>query len=604
MKKLILLLAIIIGTLNSCDPIDMDDVNNAIDAKLSNVFKAINALEIQMNAAEVDYEKLVERLATLQGQINILEENDEAQEYFNNTLLSLIESLDSKIQDNQEQIDDLLLEISNFENNQDQIDDLVEDIILLRQAGKEQEILIENLVNLINEMDDQDQINDLLDRISELEKSVEENQELFIQQILDILESLEIKINSNEEEIDSISIILSENESNQSLLDLINENKDDIALIRQARKEMEELIENLVTLVNGIENSEGNQEQINALNQRISNLENEISILNQKISELEGLIENYYINADINVSISSEGLPVNDIIFIKSTGFAYATIPSYYGSNGNSIAIINPQTKDINFLPIGPEPSVLKTDINEEYLYVVCGLTVYQVTLSTNDIKEMLTVNINSYEPLNIEDIAIYPNNSEIIAVSVVEDSHYFEALIIYDNGVQRNDIVGDAFTDNDAHSITFSGTDLWGYNNRSTGYDLTKYDVYSNGLSEEESYGNMINGFDITLTPYDGKLFTEKGHIIDVENGDPKQIVHIDADLSEEDMTIDQEEGLIIYIEERETTILRYDINNYTLKDRIEIQDIEGDIEHIICTGKSSYLISTDENEVIFVQK
>ena len=474
---------------------------------------------------------------------------------------------------------------------------------------------LQGQINQINNTLSDQQINygELTQTVQEIQSQInflEENQqaqEMLIETLVTLISSLEDKITGNHNLINELTEKLSiiENTVNNQLdyLYEINEIKDDITLLREVVKQQEILIENLVTLVNGIENSEGNQDQINALNQRISHLENEISILNEKISELEGLIENYYIDADINVSISSEGLPVNDIIFIKSTGFAYATIPSYYGSNGNSIAIINPQTKDINFLPIGPEPSVLKTDINEEYLYVVCGLTVYQVTLSTNDIKEMLTVNINSYEPLNIEDIAIYPNNSEIIAVSVVEDSHYFEALIIYDNGVQRNDIVGDAFTDNDAHSITFSGTDLWGYNNRSTGYDLTKYDVYSNGLSEEESYGNMINGFDITLTPYDGKLFTEKGHIIDVENGDPKQIVHIDADLSDEDMTIDQEEGLIIYIEERQTTILRYDINNYTLKDRIEIQDIEGDIEHIVCTGKSSYLIITDENEVIFVQ-
>ncbi len=304
-----------------------------------------------------------------------------------------------------------------------------------------------------------------------------------------------------------------------------------------------------------------------------------------------------------NPSVDFTNLPINDMVFVQSTGFVYATIPSSYGQNGNSVAIINPETQEITFLPVGPEPTVIRTNNTEDYLYVSCGTQVYQINVNSNSVNVLFNVALDSDWPLVIEDMAIYPNQN-IVAVSLMTTggASNFEAVVIYDNGIQRPDIIGDDFSENDAHTITFIGTNLWGYNNKSTAFELSLYDLYSQGIEEMDEYQNVISGFYLTLTSYGDYLFTEKGHIVEVAGEEIEQAITINGEFSGKDMTIDQENELIIYLKNDDNSILRYDLNNYTLFDEFEIQDKEGDLEQVVCTGESSYVLSTDENELIFL--
>ena len=64
-------------------------------------------------------------------------------------------------------------------------------------------------------------------------------------------------------------------------------------------------------------------------------------------------------------------LPANDLVWDPFAQRLYASLPSSYGPNGNSIAVINPATAAVNgFHFAGSEPSALALSSGSQFLYV------------------------------------------------------------------------------------------------------------------------------------------------------------------------------------------------------------------------------------------
>src|ERR1700678_1343733 len=120
------------------------------------------------------------------------------------------------------------------------------------------------------------------------------------------------------------------------------------------------------------------------------------------------------------VTVTVLDLPANDIVWDPFAQLIYASLPSSYGANGNSIAVINPSTGAVtgyNFA--GSEPTQLAIDSTSEFLYV--GLngdgSIERLTLPgfTDDITIGLGTTNNG---ANVADaIAVSPTNSDTIAV-------------------------------------------------------------------------------------------------------------------------------------------------------------------------------------------
>lgn len=71
------------------------------------------------------------------------------------------------------------------------------------------------------------------------------------------------------------------------------------------------------------------------------------------------------------VTITVLNLPANDLVWDPFTQLIYASLPSSYGVNGNSIAVINPATKSVTgYHFAGSEPDRLALDGNSKFLYV------------------------------------------------------------------------------------------------------------------------------------------------------------------------------------------------------------------------------------------
>src|SRR2546425_8167438 len=70
-------------------------------------------------------------------------------------------------------------------------------------------------------------------------------------------------------------------------------------------------------------------------------------------------------------SIRQISLTTNDVIYDKNTAALYVSLPSNVGSNGNSVAPVNPITGDLGpSVFVGSEPGKLAVSDNGQYLYV------------------------------------------------------------------------------------------------------------------------------------------------------------------------------------------------------------------------------------------
>ena len=116
-------------------------------------------------------------------------------------------------------------------------------------------------------------------------------------------------------------------------------------------------------------------------------------------------------------------LPANDLVWDPFAQLLYASLPSTYGVNGNSIAVINPTTGAVTAYHFaGSEPNKLAIDATSKYLYV--GLngsgSIQRLNLPgfTPDIKINLGDSVNG-GPNLAGAIAVSPTNAHTIAVAL-----------------------------------------------------------------------------------------------------------------------------------------------------------------------------------------
>src|SRR5260370_33672391 len=115
-------------------------------------------------------------------------------------------------------------------------------------------------------------------------------------------------------------------------------------------------------------------------------------------------------------------LPANDLVWDPYAQRIYASLPSSYGSQGNTIAVINPftgKTSGYNFA--GSEPNQLALSSDSKYLYV--GLngngSVQRLVLPTFTPDIDVNLGISQIAGLNTAlNLQVYPGHSHTFAVA------------------------------------------------------------------------------------------------------------------------------------------------------------------------------------------
>jgi trimeric autotransporter adhesin len=192
------------------------------------------------------------------------------------------------------------------------------------------------------------------------------------------------------------------------------------------------------------------------------------------------------------VTVTVLDLPANDLVWDPFAQLLYASMPSSYGTNGNSIAVINPSTGAVTgYYFAGSEPTKLAIDSTSEYLYAgLNGAGAIQrldLPAFTQDIQIGLGTNGGPYVA---GAIAVSPSNSQTIAVAPVSNGCcQSSGPIEFFTGSTK---LADSVTSVDVDELVFgSSTTLYGY----TPDTLSEITVNSTGGSLTQEWTDLVEG-------------------------------------------------------------------------------------------------------------
>ena len=286
----------------------------------------------------------------------------------------------------------------------------------------------------------------------------------------------------------------------------------------------------------------------------------------------------------------------------------YGSIPASYGPDGNSIGVFNPMTQTLEYtIPVGPTPTDIDLSDDGTYLWVALEGNGHVARIKLSDTLVDLDFSLGANEDGELlfpEEISVMPGSITTIAVSLKKSSGSpeYAGTVIYDDAIKRVEM---ETSHTGLNTLTF-GDDpetLWGYNNESSGFELFACDIDVSGISETEEYEDYISGFNQSISYHNGRLYSTRGNIIDISSGSPELVANIDIGFYAA-VTIDESLGLITYAYDdvHEEGIIRFDIETFTVFDLIPVATALGEVDDIVNCGPHTYVLSTDEDQVIFI--
>jgi trimeric autotransporter adhesin len=200
-------------------------------------------------------------------------------------------------------------------------------------------------------------------------------------------------------------------------------------------------------------------------------------------------------NLTYPVTVTVLDLPANDLVWDPFAQLLYASMPSSYGVNGNSIAVINPTTGAVTgYFYAGSEPTKLALDSTSKFLYV--GLNgdgaIQRLDLPgfTKDIVISLGNSTNNDGPNLAGAIAVSPTNADTIAVALNQNACCSGSgpLEFFTNATK----LANSVTTPAINQIAFaSGTTLYGYYPDT----LSEVTVSSTGGTLGQQWNDLVTG-------------------------------------------------------------------------------------------------------------
>lgn len=300
-------------------------------------------------------------------------------------------------------------------------------------------------------------------------------------------------------------------------------------------------------------------------------------------------------------------LATNDLVYDSVSNKIYATVPSANGANGNSIAVINPNTYQLeNTIFIGSEPTVLAISDDGQYIYTgFSGSSTvrrFNVATQTASIQFSLGTD-NSTGSYYVEDIEVMPGQPTTIAIARKNNGYSprHEGVAIYDNAVMRPTTTPDHTGSN---RIEFTGPNtLIGYNNESTEYGIRKLSVNSLGVTNLNVTQSVLSNFYLDFIYKDNYMYSFDGKVVDV-SATPFVIgqftnatgpVVYDSYYNRVCFASFNSNGTI--------TFKRYNPNTFLLFDSLIITQATGPVKNIITCGNGCYAFNTSDNKVVFLK-
>ncbi len=223
----------------------------------------------------------------------------------------------------------------------------------------------------------------------------------------------------------------------------------------------------------------------------------------------------------------------NDSVYDAGRDLIYASVPSAAGANGNSVAVIDPQTGTIqSFIPVGSEPDELSLSGGGTRLYVTLreSNSVAEVDLQTQ--QRVATVRLED------EDFSSGPGFAQAITASTQSETDFIMAteqgVGVYSNGARLPDT-----------PISARGFVSLFYNSDATrayavddNRNLWTFDVTATGLVNEVQTRNVMEYMGVKIE--NDLLYERLGAIIDPETAATVAICPASASAVEPDPASD----------------------------------------------------------------
>ena len=201
------------------------------------------------------------------------------------------------------------------------------------------------------------------------------------------------------------------------------------------------------------------------------------------------------------------------MLWNSTTGQIIASVPGFVGPGGNSIAVIDPNSKTITasfYVGSEPDPMSLASDGNTLFVGLDGRGAVAQVSLQSQSVTYATALGFDSIAgPLIAQNLSANPANSNEVAVSRLA------GVAILNQGMELPNISASPFNSINAIAFGSSGTDLYGYNNANTGFDFYRLSVTSSGVSLVDSYKRLFYGFNADIQNHDGSIYSSNGTVV-----------------------------------------------------------------------------------------
>jgi hypothetical protein len=213
-------------------------------------------------------------------------------------------------------------------------------------------------------------------------------------------------------------------------------------------------------------------------------------------------------------TVTAVDLPANDILYDPYAQLIYASVPSSYGPNGNSIAVVDPKTGKIKgYYFAGSEPHQLALSSDSQYLYV--GLngsgSVQRLILPnfTPDIDVSLGTSYSG-GPNVASSLQVSPASDHTWAVDTgTTTCCYDSAIYFYTDAKQLPDSVSGTY-----QIIFASSSTLYAYYSGS----VTPVTVSSSGGTAGTPWSGLVEGSSIAYA--DGLIYGNAGEAFNPATG------------------------------------------------------------------------------------
>ncbi len=215
-------------------------------------------------------------------------------------------------------------------------------------------------------------------------------------------------------------------------------------------------------------------------------------------------------------TVTTVNLPANNIVYDPYAQLIYASLPSSYGPNGNSIAVVDPKTGKVKgYYFAGSEPHQLALSADAQYLYV--GLngngSVQRLILPnfTPDID--VSLGTSYFGGPNIANsLQVSPSSDHTWAVSTGTTTCCYDyAIYFYSDTTQLPDSV----TNSGQSQIIFANSStLFGYYNST----LTPVTVSSSGGTAGTPWFGLVEGSSIAYA--DDLIYGNEGEAFNPATG------------------------------------------------------------------------------------